>query len=1377
LTIVMGVDAGELRVKRRYPMRKALVLAWLVLVSCPWVARAVPPPPAAPPTGAPTAAAPAAATAVDVLIVHDSAGNPTSNGLVVGNNILDLLGHFGLKGRLASFQQYSPGDVNHYRFVFVLGVDDRESQCPHALVADIRSTAVPVFWVGKHLAELTDAGFAAKLGFRAASAHPDNGYTSVSYKKRTLPKKEPSLFPVEILDAAKAEVVATANGANGASKPYLVRSGSFWYSADSPIAYTVEGDRYLVFCDVLHDFFRMPHQEERKALVRIEDVSVDDDLDELRAVADDLFKRHVPFQIALLPIFRDPADKSEIYLSDRPEFVRTIRYMVSRGGMVVLHGVYHQYHDQRRSGDDYEFWDDMSEKPIQGDSADLVEQRLRTGLDECFKNGIYPVAWETPHYGASAADYQAIGRVFSAVYERVLSVGHSESGHAFPYPSVDRFGRFVIPENLGYISKDNPDPAGLVAAAANLQVVRDGVASFFFHPFMDRKYLAEVLDGLEDLGYHFISIGDYDCHVQMDDKLVQTFTETVRLPIRGHYLHRFLLNADGRLSAESYSHSPLNTVFQDAGVVPPDAVLVMEGLAEITPQKEPPSAKGWWEKGWERFRHWAKSALPGPTAEAAAVRQPDVVVTVDESAKGADWNDQRSYVSALSAFGFRVETRRWQELGTNSLGAGTILVVPRPAAARLSQKQVDWALAFVRGGGRLVLDGPSGLSQAVGVRTEKRTIRVKRVQDSHYGIEDARNQYRTRHYTWNPPADVARSTIPGQISVYARDEDSEAPLAVLAQVAQGRLLYLGAPLDEVTELGYTRYPYFAHYVRDGFDVALPLMRPQVELYFDPGMSSPKIEQLALEWRRIGVRAVYAAAYQFWPKWSYDYAHLIDVCHQNGILVYAWFELPHVSVKFWEEHPEWRAKTVTGKDAGNDESSWRYHMDLDNPDCQDAAFDFVEDLVRKYPWDGVNIAELNHDSEGPEKPQTYTPMGAPSRTAFRALGGFDPMELFDPGSTRYWRENPAAMKKFEEYRAQRVAAWHRSLLERISPIAQERDMEIIVTMLDSLHSPTILRDLGVDSRRIIALMDQFPFTLQVEDPAQFWAQSPDRYKRFGETYLKLVRDKSRLMFDINVVADRDISHSHAPTPTAAGIELAQSLIFAASATGRAAIYSEGTVPFEDLQMLSRVLAHDARIDQQRNAWVTTADHPVLINTPGGWQDYRVDGLVWPGWGENVVSLPAGTHRITPVEAHFTLVDTSVLDLRLLRFTGNLDRLLPTKRGIEFSYDSHMRTLALFNRKPFEVRVDGKTLVEVPDSASGSWSVRLPRGRHRVEVVADSAATVILHATSLYSSTFIFIFGAVACGVMVLLYLAILARRAFGRAPRGKAVPGRAGGGTL
>jgi hypothetical protein len=667
----------------------------------------------------------------------------------------------------------------------------------------------------------------------------------------------------------------------------------------------------------------------------------------------------------------------------------------------------------------------------------------------------------------------------------------------------------------------------------------------------------------------------------------------------------------------------------------------------------------------------------------------------------------------------------------------------------------------VRGGGRVVLDGPGPLSEALGIRSEKRDIKVNDVVDLQYGYDDPNHFIKKADYKWNPAADVTRFRVERPISTYAQDKDSELPVAVLGQFGQGRFIYLGSRLDPVTQYGYTRYPYFVHYLRDGFDIRLPVQQPQLELYFDPGISKVNVDSNVAVWRKLGVRSLYIAAYQFWPSWSYNYQHLIDICHKNGILAYAWFELPHVSVKFWQEHPEWQAKTATGEKAGEGKVGWRYHMDLDIPECQDAVFDFVEDLIKKYPWDGVNIAELNYDSKGPEEPKTYMPMGDSSRSAFRALGGFDPLLLLDQKSPYFWKQNPKALERFEEFRSQRVVAWHRALLERLTPIAQEKGMEIIVTMLDSLHSPTVNRATGVDSHMILSLMDQFPFTLQVEDPSHFWAESPDRYVRFGKTYLKLVRDPNRLMFDINVIPDRDLTRSHSPTPTMAGIELEQSLVFASQSSGRAAIYSEGTIPFEDLQTLSRVLAHSATVDRRWKTWVTQSDQSVMLNTPGRWRNFRVDDNIWPGWGENDVILPAGTHRITAFEKQYRLFDTTALDLRLMRITGNLESLLPTKRGLTLVYNSYPRTVALFNRRPFAIMLDGQPLEEPIAYSTGLWSVRLPRGRHKVEALADSTASVILDTASLYSSSLIVVFGGVACGFMVLLYLSILARRAVGR----------------
>ena len=174
---------------------------------------------------------------------------------------------------------------------------------------------------------------------------------------------------------------------------------------------------------------------------------------------------------------------------------------------------------------------------------------------------------------------------------------------------------------------------------------------------------------------------------------------------------------------------------------------------------------------------------------------------------------------------FQITTRQWRDFNKEALDSGTILVVPRWSAEKLSSKQNGWIEDWVKQGGRLILDGPCALSEAIGVRTERRNIKVQKMQDKHFNSE----ANPTQECTWNPPAEVARFVVAGQISVDAIDEESEMPLVVLAQYGQGRFLYMGARLDPTSQLGYTRVPYFVHYVRDGFGLRLPLQRPQLEL--------------------------------------------------------------------------------------------------------------------------------------------------------------------------------------------------------------------------------------------------------------------------------------------------------------------------------------------------------------------------------------------------------------------------------------------------------------------------------------------------------------------------------------------------------------------
>jgi len=68
----------------------------------------------------------------------------------------------------------------------------------------------------------------------------------------------------------------------------------------------------------------------------------------------------------------------------------------------------------------------------------------------------------------------------------------------------------VLPENLGSIAPSTWHtykarlPSDLVRAARANLVVRDGFASFYFHPFLDLRYLKQTIAGIEAAGYTFV---------------------------------------------------------------------------------------------------------------------------------------------------------------------------------------------------------------------------------------------------------------------------------------------------------------------------------------------------------------------------------------------------------------------------------------------------------------------------------------------------------------------------------------------------------------------------------------------------------------------------------------------------------------------------------------------------------------------------------------------------------------------------------------------------------------------------------------------------------------------------------------------------------
>ena len=166
-----------------------------------------------------------------------------------------------------------------------------------------------------------------------------------------------------------------------------------------------------------------------------------------------------------------------------------------------------------------------------------IENKIEEGLNECAKNGIYPLYWETPHYTASTEDYKVISKYFSSSVERLIVTNSFKYGQFFPYEiHKDMYGQKVFPEDLGYMPlNSNKDTSeiyvnNMLKNAKGLLNVRDGYASFFFHTFVNLDYLKEIADGISNLGYTFTDLRKETNWVKSKDLVILSGSQKYTFP-------------------------------------------------------------------------------------------------------------------------------------------------------------------------------------------------------------------------------------------------------------------------------------------------------------------------------------------------------------------------------------------------------------------------------------------------------------------------------------------------------------------------------------------------------------------------------------------------------------------------------------------------------------------------------------------------------------------------------------------------------------------------------------------------------------------------------------------------------------------------------
>ncbi|MBI2688245.1 MAG: hypothetical protein HYX27_18230 [Acidobacteria bacterium] len=610
--------------------------------------------------------------------------------------------------------------------------------------------------------------------------------------------------------------------------------------------------------------------------------------------------------------------------------------------------------------------------------------------------------------------------------------------------------------------------------------------------------------------------------------------------------------------------------------------------------------------------------------------------------------------------------------GTSGVASVIVLPAGTPAASAIWRPRVEQ-------GTIVVLEGHSEFAASLGFAPAGKSIQTRQIRD----LQDE-----TLPIIWERALDLPVYTVPSAAKVFSRERWSGAPMAAGLRIGRGAVFWLNVTPGQK---GHERFPYILQALTS-LGLEAPFRSGRLWAFFD---SSYRLradpDYLAERWRAAGIGALHVAAWHYYdadPQRD-EYLHkLIDAAHRRAILVYAWVELPHVSEKFWNDHPEWREKTALLQDAQLD---WRKLMNLANPACVREVKAGIAVLAKRFNWDGINLAELYFESlEGIANPSRFTPFNEDVRAEFRALHNADPVAVARDAA------HPLRPKLLE-FRASLAQRIQEDWLNELSQIRRTLPhLDVVLTHVDDKFDTRMRDAIGAESSRLLPQLARHDFTFLIEDPATIWHLGPQRYPQIAGKYNTPYPEK--LAIDINIVERYQDVY---PTKQQTGTELFQLVSLSSRAFPRVALYFENSIHKADLPLLSSSAARVDRIDHIAGRLVMDSKYGAGIPWTGS---AKINGRLWPVAGSDTLWLPPGPVAIEPSPA--------APPLRILDFNGDLKTASAQSNAIDISYNSPHRAIAIADRMPAAVEIDGAPVPVEWMSANGRHALLLPRGQHVV-----------------------------------------------------------------
>ena len=667
-------------------------------------------------------------------------------------------------------------------------------------------------------------------------------------------------------------------------------------------------------------------------------------------------------------------------------------------------------------------------------------------------------------------------------------------------------------------------------------------------------------------------------------------------------------------------------------------------------------------------------------------------------------NDMKSLRNSIMVSGLNYDKITVDSLTPGKLTGYDLLIIPVASAKSLTTIQLTFIKDQLNSGLNLLFDGVSRLNKELGISLHEKPLSVSHIRDL---------QFPDILLYWTIKASVKPIDIKDKnYKTLCIDDSTKDPIAISSSFGKGRFVYFSTYFDPNTSKGYSRFPFLIETINLEFDIKVLAERKSMEMYFDPGMrDTVKTEDLVQYWRKNKIKRIHAGGWYY--DEDYDYAKLIKTCHENGILVYCWFETPMISRTFWDKHPEWREKTAFNKDANID---WRLLMNLADTNCRKQIFKEWDKFLMANDFDGVNFAELYFEPSpvGPNLPENFTPMNQLVRNQFKKQAGFDPAELFNTESPHYWEKNPADWKAFANYRKNLCYQLKDEFLGFLTKIQeQKKGYDVMLTVLDVSLTPELSDFIGEDTKNTLKLYKKYNTTMQIEDPSNCWGLTPGRYLKMGEYYRTYIKEPNKLLFDCNVVGSHEKGEGGFPAEKPTGEEIRQITYNMNTHINRPVFYSEDAINKNDWLNISNTLAGSTKITvSQPDTWNITAKETVLIHTGCPVAHLKLDGQSWLACECDEVIIPKGRHVLAIDQTAATNPSLGIISI-----SGELLAADFEKDQTEFSYSEDIvPCYVTITKQPVSIFLDNhKTDLTVFKNSNSEYTIKLPAGIHKVRIM--------------------------------------------------------------